>query len=148
MSALRNVGLQVQEYVYDFAVDGGAISTIVLSDKAGKAGIPVGAIIKAVTMKVLTQFTSGGSATLSWGNGDSNTGYSGAAIAVASLVDNFVANGWDNASSLLWDDTNDHSIAINVADANDGKFAIGIATATMTAGKAVFLVEYLMPTLD
>jgi len=148
MSALRNVGLQVQEYVYDFAVDGGAVGAINLHAKNGKAVLPVGAIVKAVTMKVVTAFTSGGSATLAYGNGDDADGYSGSAIAVASLVDNFIVNGWDSGAQLLWDDTNDHQIPVNVADAADGQFIVTIGTAAMTAGKAVFLVEYLMPTLD
>lgn len=148
MSGLRNKGLMVQEYVYDFAVDGGAVSEINLHAKDGKAVLPVGAIVKAVTMKVVTAFTSGGSATLAWGNGDDKDGYSGSAIAVASLTDNALFNGWDNGAQLIWDDTNDHQIPVNVADAADGQFIITIGTAAMTAGKAVFLVEYLHPTLD
>ena len=78
----KNDGVQVQEYVYDFADDGGVIGEIVLSDKAGLDPLPVGAIVKSVTAKVLTALTSGGSAVLSWGNGDDADGYSGAAAAV------------------------------------------------------------------
>ena len=148
MSGLRNGGLQVQEYVYDFAVDGGATGEIFLSSKDGCSPIPNGAIIKAVTMKVVTAFTSGGSATLAWGNDDDPDGYSGSAVAVASLVDNFVANGWDNGAALLWDDTNDHQIPVPVINEDDGEFSVTIATAAMTAGKALFLVEYLLPTVD
>ena len=143
--SFKNMGVQVQEYVYDFDVDGGAIGEIVLSTKANKAAIPVGAIIKRVVAKVVTAFTSGGSATLEWGNGDDPNGYSGATIAVASLTDNALFNGYDNAAALLWDDTNDHPIDVNVADAADGSFSVTIATAAMTAGKAIFLVEYYMP---
>lgn len=146
MSGIRNNGIQVAEYVYDFAVDGGAVGAINLHAKAGKGVLPVGAIIKAVTAKVVTAFTSGGSATLVWGNGDDADGYSGATIAVASLTDNALFNGWDNGAALLWDDTNDHQIPVNVADAADGQFIVTIGTAAMTAGKALFLVEYLMPT--
>lgn len=135
----------MQEYVYDFSIDAGATGAIDLSGKATKNPIPVGAVVTAVRMKVLTTFTSGGSATLAWGNGDDPDGYSGTAIAVASLTANVLFNGWDNAAALVWDDTNDHQIEVNVADANDGKLEITIATAAMTAGKAVFLVEYLLP---
>ena len=140
-----NSGVHVQEYVYDFSVDGGAASEIVLSTKAGKSAIPTGAIIKRVTAKVVTAFTSGGSATLVWGNGDDADGYSGSAIAVASLTDNALFNGYDNGAALLWDDTNDHPIDVNVADANDASFSVTIGTAAMTAGKAIFLVEYYLP---
>jgi hypothetical protein len=148
MSGIRNNGIQVQEYVYDFAVDGGATGEIFLSSKAGYAPIPNGAIIKSVTAKVVTAFTSDGSATLAWGNDDDPDGYSGSAIAVASLTDNALFNGWDNASSLLWDDTNDHPIPVAVVNTDDGEFSVTIGTAAMTAGKALFLVEYLLPTED
>jgi hypothetical protein len=135
----------VQEYVYDFAVDGGAQGDIELSAKAGKAPIPIGAIITGVTAKVITECTSGGSATIAWGNDDDEDGYSGATPAVSGFGANTIHNGWDNASALLWDDSNDHQIFVNVADADDGEFFVQIATADLTAGKIVFLVDYLMP---
>ncbi len=141
----KNQGVCVQEYVYDFSVDGGAASTIVLSDKSGVDPLPVGAIVKQVTAKVLTAFTSGGSATLAWGHGGDPDGYSGTAIAVASLTANSLFNGWDNAAALLWDDTNDHAIPVAVVDASTGAVSVTIATAAMTAGKMVILVEYYFP---
>lgn len=138
--------IHVQEYIYDFDVDGGAQGAINLHAKDNKSVIPVGAIIKGVTAKVVDACTSGGSATVIWGNGDDADGYSGATVAVATLVDNYVTNGWDNGAALLWDDTNDHPIYQNVSTAADGQFIVTIATADLTAGKIVFLVEYYMPT--
>lgn len=138
----RNDGMQVQEYVYDFAVDGGAAGAIVLSSKAGKDNIPIGAVIKGVTALVQTALAGGTS--LAWGNGDDPDGYSGVAIVTASLVINANFNGWDNAAALLWDDTNDHAIYQTVVDAADGRFDVLIA-GTMTAGKVVFFVEYFFP---
>jgi hypothetical protein len=148
MSSLKNNGVNVAEFVYDFAVDGGSVGAINLHAKDNKGVLPVGSIIKSVTCKVVTAFTSGGSATLAWGNGDDADGFSGTAIAVASLTDNAVFNGWDNGAALIFDDTNDHPIFVNVADAADGQFIVTIGTAAMTAGKAVFLVEYYAPTLS
>ena len=135
----------VQEYVYDFAVDAGATGELNLETKANKSEIPVGAVITAVKAIVLTTCTSGGSATVAWGNETDEDGYSGAAIAVASLTAGAVFNGWDNAAALLWDDTNDHPIDLYVAAAADGEFKMTIATAALTAGKISFMVEYLMP---
>lgn len=137
--------LHVQEYVYDFAVDGGAQGAINLHAKAGVDVVPVGAIVKRVYAKVLTACTSGGSATLAWGNGDDADGYSGSAVAVGSLTANALFNGYDNGAALLWDDTNDHPIDVNVADAADGQFIATIGTADLTAGKVVFMVEYYLP---
>ncbi len=137
----------IAEYVYDFSVDGGTKdSAISLHSKDGKAVIPVGAIITGVTAKVVDACTSGGSATVEWGSGDDSDGYSGTAIAVGSLTDNAVFNGWDNAAALLWDDTNKHIIYQNVSTAADGQFKILINVADLTAGKIVFVVDYILPT--
>lgn len=141
----KNKELCVQEYVYDFSVDGGAVSTITLSSKSGVDPLPVGAIVKSVSAQVLTAFTSGGSATLSWGNGDSVTAYSGTAIAVASLTANAVFNGMGNGSSSLWDDTQDSPKLLYIDDATTGAVVVAIATAAMTAGKMVLCVEYYLP---
>ena len=141
--ALYHVG----EYVYDFSVDGGDVGEIVLSSKPAKAAVPVGAIVKAVTAKVATAGASAGSATLAWGNGDDADGYSGTAIAVASLTAGAVFNGWDNAAALIWDDTNDHPIPVYVADAADGQVSVTIGTAALTAGKVAVILEYLFPSV-
>lgn len=142
----RNQGVCVQEYLYDFSVDGGAAGAIVLSDKSGLDPLPAGAIVKGVSMHVITAFTSGGSATLSWGNGDSATAYSGTAIAVGSLTADAVFNGMGNGSSSLWNDSEDAPKLVYIDESPiTGKFQITIAVAAMTAGKAVFLVEYLLP---
>ena len=138
----------VHEYVYDFAVDGGAVSTIDLSAKNGKSILPDGAIVKTVYAKVVTACTSAGSATVVWGNTTDADGYSGATIAVASLTADASFNGWDNASALLWDDTNDHPIYFVANSANDRDFSITIATAALTAGKIVFAVEYYLPAIE
>lgn len=143
MSAIGNM-LHTQEYIYDFAVDGGAVSTIPLSAKDGMPTLPIGAIVKRVIMKVLTTFTSGGAATLAWGNTTDPDGYS-AAVAVASLTAGSVFNGYEETAALIWDDTDDQPIDFPVNVANDGVFSIDIAAAAMTAGKASFMVEFYMP---
>jgi hypothetical protein len=133
-----------QEYVYDVAVDGGAAAAYELSAKAGKSGLPAGAVVTAVMCKVVTAF--GGGTSMSWGDDVDADGYSGTAQVTAALLDNAVFNGWDNAAALIWDDTNDHQIYNNIPDAASGAFNVTIA-GTMTAGKAIFVVEYYMPSL-
>lgn len=137
--------LNLQQYTYDFSVDGGAAGAIQLANKNNKDPIPTGAIVKSVTAWVETACTSGGSATVIWGNGADADGYSGATIAVASLTANAVFNGWDNGAALLWDDTNDHQIPYYVSSAANGAFTFTIATAALTAGKIHFFVEYYYP---
>lgn len=145
----RNDGMKTQEYVYDFATDGGAISTISLSGKAGAKLLPVGAIVKSVNARVLTACTSGGSATVAWGNTADPDGYSGVAIAVASLTANAVFNGAEDAtnpSALLFNNTNDEMKPYAVTStANTQDFSVTIATAALTAGKISFTVEFLLP---
>ena len=56
-----NPRLMVARGVYDFAVDGGAVSTIALM---GDTSIPSGATIVGGWIEVHTQLTSGGAATI------------------------------------------------------------------------------------
>ena len=137
----------VQEYLYDFAVDGGAVSTINLSAKKGKNPLPVGAIVKSVTARVITAPLSTGSATISWGH-NTVTAYSGTAVAIASLGIDTLHNG-ERGGGLLWDDTNDSSLEVLVTDVTTtGLFNVAIAAEVLTAGKILFMVEYLYPALD
>ena len=142
---LKNEGLNVAMFEYDFEKDGGAQGEIKLTSKGGKSVLPVGAIIKGVTAKVLTAITSAGSATLAWGNGDDADGFSGTAIGKASLLENVLFNGWDGGAALLWDDTNDHPIFVNVSTVDDGEFNVTIGTADITAGKVLFFVDFYYP---
>jgi len=139
----------IAEYIYDFAVDGGANGTAIsLHAKNGKAVIPVGAIITNCVAKVVTACTSAGSATVAWGNGDDADGYSGTTIAVGSLTDNAVFSpGVQGSEALLWDDSNDHNIMYPVTTAAQGQVKLLISTADLTAGKIVIVFEYLLPTV-
>jgi hypothetical protein len=140
--------MHYQEYVYDFAVDGGTKdAAIVLSDKPRAAPLPVGAIVKSVVAWVETKCESAGSATIVWGNDADADGYSGpnTGTAVAGFTANALFNGHDNAAALLWDDTNDHDLQYYVDTAANGSFEVLIETADLTAGKIVFMVEYYMP---
>lgn len=143
MSAIGNK-MHMQKYVYDFDVDGGATGAISLSSKANAAPLPDKAIVESVVAYVETAVT-GTSSTLAWGNTTDADGYSGTAIAEASLVADFVANGWDNGAALLWDDTNDHIIHFCANSANDRDFSVTIGTADLTAGKVHFFVKYYLP---
>ena len=146
-NAMSNIGKQVAEYVYDFAVDGGAQGVIDLSAKTGKSPLPQNAIVTAVTARVITAIV-GSSSTLIWGNTTDADGYSGATIAEATLVKDYLVNGWDNASPLLWDDANDHQINFLVNSANDADFTVTIATGDLTAGKIAFYVEFLLGSVN
>ena len=143
----KNSGRQVQEYVYDFAVDGGVASAnIDLSAKAGYDPLPIGAIVTGVTAKVITAVT-GSSSTVSWGHSANPDGFSGTTIAEATLIAGYIENGWKTANSDLWDDTNDVQKYHSVTTAALGSFVVLIGTANLTAGKIIFMVDYLQPSL-
>jgi hypothetical protein len=132
-SLIGNDGLQVQEYVYDFSVEGGAVSAI---DIANGKGLPVGALIIDVYWKMDTAFTSGGSATVAIGDATN-----GARYKAATAFDNaaFADEGVVKAAI---------GVPFKVAAAADGKPAVTVATAALTAGKIRLFVVYMQPKAD
>jgi len=114
---------RVATFVYDFAVDGGAISTIT---PASTKTLPKGAMVRSIASDEQTPFTSGGSATVRVKCGSINL--------TDTLAYNTAFTGADThalASSA-------ESIDITTA----GELSIAVAAAALTAGKVVFYVEY------
>ncbi len=146
MSALLNYGLQVQEYLYDFSVDGGATGAIDLSAKDGYSVLPQNAIVFDVHLRVITAVV-GTSSTVAVGNTTDADGYL-VATAEATLVADYVSGAGTSTHALLWDDTNDHRIPFLVNSANDADFAITIGTANLTAGKILFYVSYYLGSVN
>lgn len=149
----KNGGVKIAEYVYDFAVDGGTQKAYALAAKANKASLPLGCLVKSVTAKVVTQVLGAG-LTMKYGNTTLDTGYSGPVIAVATLVDNYVANGAEVVATpaghlfTLFNNVVPHAQSkapYPVLVAADADFVVTIGGGNATAGKVVFLVEYMMP---
>lgn len=86
-----NCVLRVAKAIYNFTIDGGAVSTITPN---GTVNIPANAVIVAATINSTTAVTSAGAATVSVGTsaGSSATSILGA-TAKASLSANAVLNG-------------------------------------------------------
>lgn len=106
---------------YDFAVDGGATSTIVPSNSAI---IPDNAIIVRCFSVVTTAMTSGGSATLALTSG-------GVTLKAATAFDN---GAFDD------EDVTEHTVVDKTTSATGIQFVI--ATAALTAGVVDVYVEY------
>jgi len=126
------------KYDYDFAVDGGAVSTIALSQVAGNE-LLAGYKVVGMYVVVETAITSGGSPTLTIGNTTDADGY--AADCVALLDKGFQAG--EVAGDLIYDDTNDHLIMYSPLVADDLDMNIVIGTAALTAGKFAIYLEIL-----
>ena len=135
---------QSKEFLYDFAVQGGATGDIELNgcDPNGDS-LPEGFIIEQVMIKTDTAFASTGSPTLTVGNGADRDGFLADTYAGASAANSVVRSG-EVAGALLWDDTNDHEINYRVGSTNQG-VSISIGTAPVTAGKLRVIVEGYLP---
>lgn len=121
--------LHMQEYVWDFAKDGGAVGEIDLSAKANNHEMPAGAIVRRVIAKVETLCVGVG-ASLAWGYvGTPNADH--AAEAVAGLV-----------ADALFFDAGDRLVA---SGSDEGKVAVDISGAPLTAGKVRLVYEYYSP---
>lgn len=108
---------------YDFAADGGAVSTIALTSGAP---IPAGAVVVGGYVDVLTQLTSGGSATIACQVESANDILT--AVAVASWT-----VGRKNILPAFT--TGALTAGTQVKTTQDRNISIVIATAALTAGK-------------
>lgn len=126
MAHIKNQ-LVVQEYEYDFAVDGGATGVKTLSSKANKTTLPEGAV--RVQSHVLVQTAlEGSSASAKVGTTASDADYA-ANAAVSSYTTNAIFN---DATSVVVGSTSKNVI-------------LTISGAPLTAGKLKVLVSYILP---
>lgn len=123
-----STGQKVTKAEYDFAVHGGAVSTITLG---GDNTVPAGAIIYGGLIEVDTALTSGGSATV--------------AVGLESTNDLLAATAFGSAP---WSSTG-RKVIIPVGAATSVKttvpraVTITIATAALTAGKFRVVLFYV-----
>lgn len=128
MSYFKNDAVQVAEYEYDFAVDGGATGSYDLSAKANKAPLPVGAVVVDHCVVVQTALTgSGASAKIGTTNDDDEWKVLGAAT---------IATGVSNAFA---------GEPVLVAAAGDADVLLDVSGAALTAGKLKVLISFINP---
>lgn len=127
MALVKNEIL-VQEYEYDFAVDGGATGVITLNAKPNKADLPAGALRKSAHVLVQTALV-GASASAKVG-----TTASDVAFAANAAVGSYSANA-------VFSNTTAAYVA-----ANGGDCLLTIAGGALTAGKLKVFVEFIVPT--
>lgn len=123
-AVLNNGGVRSESVLFNFANDGGAVSTL-----SFKRYLPAGAIVTEIIADEMTALTSAGSATVQLKAGSTNltgalafdTGFAGTALLAL-------------ASSAT---------AIKISARSE--LTMTIATAALTAGKLRFFVRYLLP---
>ncbi|MFI7643735.1 hypothetical protein [Nonomuraea sp. NPDC049400] len=127
-------GLKEARGEYDFAVDGGAVSTITLRSAAGDSNgneIPAGSVITGGYIEVDTAVTSGGAATVavnSEGAGDLQT-----AAAVSGAP-------WSSTGRKAI--TPAFTVASSIKTTARRNLAVTVAAAALTAGKFRVVVFY------
>jgi hypothetical protein len=123
-------------FSYDFAVSGGAVSTINL---VNKDNITLGAncFITDVYVAELTAL-AGATATVTIGTTGDKDGFF--ADVVSLLGSQHALRAGELAGALIWDDTNDHHIAYRPAA--DITPCIEIGTAALTAGKFDVYIKF------
>ena len=127
---------RVARYVYDFAVEGGAISTINL----GGTALPSGSLPVRSFVQVVTPATSGGAATM-------QLRYQSAAG--PTYVDIIAAAPYNDAT---WGGPNEEGLQLGTAATfgsavqTGGQVELVIAGDTLTAGKFAVFIEYVRGT--
>lgn len=118
---------------YSFAVQGGTIAAMTLLDVSTNAAaiLPKGAIVKSCTIDVITQLTSGGSATISTGTGQAANDLK-SALAVASWSPGLIAC------------TPVGTVGTSIKLTADRTMTVTPAVAALTAGKFYVIVEYVL----
>jgi len=119
--------LRTAKAIYNFAIDGGAISTITPN---GTVALPANAIIVAATVNSTTAVTSAGAATVSIGT---SAGSSATSILAATAKTSLSANALINGVPVF---------ATPVKMTATGNITFTVATAALTAGVIEATVYY------
>ncbi len=119
----RAGGLVKAEYIYDFAVQGGAVSTITLSGPA----LPTGVTILGGYIEVITVPTSGGAATLAAtaeAAGDLQAAVVISGAPWSTVGRKSITPGFSGATSLRLTAARTVSVAVAVAALTAGRFDV------------------------
>lgn len=135
-----------KEFVYDFAKDGGAVSTISMKavDPNGDL-LPEGFIVTDAMLFVETAITSGGTPTITFGNTSDVDGYFADVFALVGAANAVVRIGQVDGA-LMWDTTADAKKGYRISSvANTQDLVMAIGTAALTAGKIRIIVKGYFP---
>jgi hypothetical protein len=127
-------------YEYDFSVDGGGTGAKTLRC-LNVNPMEAGLVLEDVQVYVETAFDDAGdTATVTLGITGTTSGFLADFMTLAETVNTPIRAG-EVAGSLLWDDTNDHSISYRMANAAAATPIMTIGTEALTSGKASFVFK-------
>lgn len=138
--------LYSKTFIYDFAVDGGAIGTIPLRSALG--AIPSGAVILAVAVDLLTAFVAAAGATASFGieaDGDLQAAADPNTYTAGRIIATPYADTTKNAISAAAILANANGLTANMLLTTAARFPhLVVATHPLTAGKMLVNVQYAL----
>jgi len=127
------------KYEYDFAVSGGAVSSIALVNK-GINALEAGLIITDFIMHIETAFDGTATPVLLLGNAGDVDGYSVDFYAKTSVL-----NLGELAGALVWDNANDAALYYKIGSAADAIPRLDISVQALTAGKFTVYFKAMRP---
>jgi hypothetical protein len=143
--ALKKDTVQQLKYVYDFAVDGGAVGAIPMRPWVDGVELDEGVIVMGFSVYAEGALTSGGTPTVTIGNTLDPDGYSVDAWAVLSVANATLVPGQLDGA-LTWNTTNDAKLAYRIGSAANVKdVALTVGTAALTGGKLVMTFDVMLP---
>lgn len=130
------------KYVYDFAVSGGAIGTIVIPAELSWIALAEGVIIKDMTLRVITGFTSAGTPTVTFGNSSDVDGFFVDSWAAGLQTANSILKPGVLDGALIWNTTVDAITGYRVGSAaNTQNVVMAVGTAALTAGRCEIVFD-------
>lgn len=118
-------------YEYDAEIDGGEIGAVNLRPVGNE--MDGGLVVKGATFKFLTEFSTGGSNTMSVGNSDDADCYV-PLLQGSAIVAGFIIYPGIGPAPVVWDDTNDHQILYKIPE-GAGTPVLTIANDAVTSGR-------------
>ncbi len=141
-------GVQLQkEFVWDFAVDGGAVGVIVLNSTDPNGDLlDEGFVVEDVELYTETTLASTGTPTITLGNTTDPDGYLADVFALSTTAPAMVRAGQVDGA-LIWDTSADAKKAYRVnGTAANQNLVMEIGTEALTAGKLRAIVKGFVPT--
>lgn len=133
--------VQTMKFEYDFAVDGGAVSTIAMRNLNGETPF-AGMQITGMRLVAETLLTGTATPTVVIGNTTDADGYFADVFALLTTSAKGSIVQGEVAGALIWDDTNDHSILYAPLVADDFTVNVTIGTQALTAGKFSLYIDF------
>lgn len=136
--------IQSVDYYYDYSISGGVTGTYNLTSIG--ASLPVSGVVLGMLMQVVEPLTSSGAASISIGNGVTNSNFV-TDTAYTTFVNNYTKNHEQIKSDNLWDQNAKKTTPYLLDSSSKAGITMTIGTQPLTAGKYYLHFDVLTPSL-